>query len=376
MKKRFIALFVAILTAFTLSGCGSIYDKEYISVVDYSPPVPPVSVTHESITVKTLSELRQALLSFVSDGQITGCIIFDSTYEGDPAEDLSSACWQVRTQNALCAYCVENISYELEKIVTYYEASVLIKYTANSFPLGKIERLSYSFGADEIIKKALENGQTRLALLIGFSSYSAEDMELLVTKIYRENPLSVPKSPISNVIMFSGTNNQRLYEVSIDYGTSSEELAAYKRTVKSFDPIAQSKFDAENADSVSKAFFAYNYIEKNCELSVEDQDNTANSALIKGCANSEGAAFAFVELCHRLGLECRIVYGQKNWEDHCWNIVKIDDDYYHVDVSTAMSDGSDAVFLLRDEDIWGEYRWDVSTYPACVGELTYQNFDE
>ena len=80
-------------------------------------------------------------------------------------------------------------------------------------------------------------------------------------------------------------------------------------------------------------------------------------------ADSEGVAFGYVELCRRLGLDCRIVYGQKDWQDHCWNIVRIDGEYYHVDLFAGMDNG----FLKNDSAFWGSYRWAVNEYPKCNG---------
>ena len=83
-------------------------------------------------------------------------------------------------------------------------------------------------------------------------------------------------------------------------------------------------------------------------------------------------------LCRELGVDCRIVYGQEDWTEHCWNIVRIDGSYYHVDITAAIEDGAEAGFLMNDEMAWGHYRWDVSSYPKCSGELRYGDllFDE
>ena len=57
--------------------------------------------------------------------------------------------------------------------------------------------------------------------------------------------------------------------------------------------------------------------------------------------------------------------------DHCWNIVKIDGDYYHVDVSRCYDGDFADGFLLDDESMWNDYRWNISNYPACTGKLKY-----
>ena len=120
-------------------------------------------------------------------------------------------------------------------------------------------------------------------------------------------------------------------------------------------------------------YAAYEYLVDNCLVSGVSSENTAYSALVQKSANSEGIAFAYVELCRQLGVDCRIVYGQLDWHEHCWNIIKLDGSYYHVDVSAAGAKGIEASFLKNDEGFWGLYRWDVASYPKCAGELEYSD---
>ena len=90
-----------------------------------------------------------------------------------------------------------------------------------------------------------------------------------------------------------------------------------------------------------------------------------------GETNSEGLALAYVEMCHQLDLDCRIVYGQLGGRDHSWNLIRLDGDFYHVDVSRCYDDGFALGFLQNDESMWNDYRWNISNYPSCSGELSY-----
>ena len=83
-------------------------------------------------------------------------------------------------------------------------------------------------------------------------------------------------------------------------------------------------------------------------------------------------AFGYVDLCHRLGLNCQIVDGQYNREDHSWNIVELEGEYYHVDPSVCDTVSVEEGFLLNDEEAWGVYRWDYFHYPHCTGTLSYE----
>ena len=310
-----------LLLAVLLSGCSA-FDREYVSIQDYTPHAQEQSASDGRIQVRTLAGLRQALLSMAYAGQTDGDIVFDAAYDGDPTEDMASACWTVRTQDALCAYCVENIAYELNKIVTIHEASVHISYSGMTVSPDEIEHLSFSSEAETEILSAMSRGDRRLALLVGRSGFSADDMAAQVVKAYRENTSVVPQEPRASVTIYSGTGAQRLYEIVFNYGMSRDALDTKRAELAAFDPFAD--LDAAELSEAACAREAFLYLAQNCAPSEESGGNTAYAALIDGRADSEGIAFGYVELCKRLGVDCRIVYGQYAWEEHCWNIVRVD----------------------------------------------------
>ncbi len=372
MMRRFTALLLAAALGLCLCGCGSVFDREYVVESAYIPAAQPGAGDSASISVDSFSKLKQTLLDMVSAGESERRLTFDTAYAGDVPADMASACWEVRTQDALCAYCVENIAYELSQIVTYYEATVTVSYSGMVPAARDILHLQYATGLEDVIKKAVEQGQNRLAVLISRSSYSAEDMELLVSRIYREEPRMAPREPGVSVNLFSGTGTQRLYEINLRYGLTAQELenrkAEMTQVLESF--AAQA---GEETDRTARALAALEYLAGSCLYEEDGQADSIYSALVQGRAGSEGMALAYVELCASLDVPCQIVYGQRNWQDYCWNIVQLDGDYYHVDPALCAAYGPEWTFLLGDEDVWGVYRWDTASYPACGGPLSYGN---
>lgn len=370
MSRKLFAFILTAAAVLTLCGCSGWFNKEYLSVKDYVPPAQENYNSKDKINVRNFSGLRQALLRFAYAGESQGRIVFDASYDGDPLEDLASACWQVRTQDALCAYCVENIAYELTKIVTTDEATVYFSYSSFCESADNIVHLPFSYGVESTLLETLENRDRKLVVLVASSSYTAEDIEVLLTKVYRENPTLVPREPKASVNMYSGTGSQRLYEISINYGLTAEEMEQRMAALRAVD--AFSGMDTESLSDGQRALAACQYLMDNCQLSTAAADNTAYSALVNHLANSEGIAFAYTELCRQMKLECSIVYGQRQWQDRCWNIVRIDGNCYHVDVYECINSGLEGSFMVNDEDFWGNYRWDVASYPRCTGELRYK----
>ena len=367
MKAKAAAALLLAAFCLLLCGCGDFFDRDYLSVTDYEIPAqePPAE---DSVTVRDLAELRQFLTGLLNDQASEGRIVFDSSYAGDINADIASACWQVRTQDAFFAYCVANISYDVSKLVNHYEARFTISYNEAGEDPDSIVRLQLTTGLAEQLRQAIAGGDSRLVVLIGRSSMTAEDVENLASKVYRENPIIEPREPRVTVNMLSGTGSQRLYEISFNYNLSDEELQQRRAELQALEPFAEAEQIPE--DSAERALLACEYLLEHSSYS-ESASNDIYAALIGGEANSEGLALADVELCRQLEVPCQVVYGQRNWRNCCWNIIQLEGKSYHVDVSACMTLGIDQGFLLPDETMWMLYRWDISSYPPCNGELRY-----
>lgn len=97
----------------------------------------------------------------------------------------------------------------------------------------------------------------------------------------------------------------------------------------------------------------YNRIAENDEYSeTEKYSGSIYGALIKGVARCEGISKAFTMCMRELDIPCLGVTGQQSWDElslyseHSWNIVKLYDDWYHVDITVDnlnQGDGQPAV---------------------------------
>lgn len=373
--KRLAAILLA-GAMLILSGCGSVFEKEYVSVTDYVPPAQEQPSGGERITVRNFAALRSAIRSIVYAGSEQGLINFDQNYDGNGREDLAAACAQMRTQDALFAYCVQEISYEYSTIVAHDEAVLHVRYAESAVPVDSIQRITYSTGVDKILRRAMEENQNKVVLLISVSTYSTLQMKQLVADTYHAAPICSVCEPKTDVHMFSGSGNQRLYEIDLDYGMSEDEIIRRKAQLMNLD--VRSNIGAEEMDDAHAALAACEYLLENCALTDRPDANTVYDALFTREADSEGLALAFVELCHQMDMECQIVYGQRAWEDRCWNILTLDGQHYHVDVTACGEEGMEHGFLLSDADFWNAYlyRWNTAAYPSCAGELRYSDLIE
>lgn len=77
----------------------------------------------------------------------------------------------------------------------------------------------------------------------------------------------------------------------------------------------------------------HDYIIQNCTYDENSANpNTVYGALVEKQALCQGYAQSFTYLCSLAGINSLIVLGVAN-EPHMWNIVKMDGDYYHIDLT-------------------------------------------
>ena len=111
--------------------------------------------------------------------------------------------------------------------------------------------------------------------------------------------------------------------------------------------------------------------------------HNAYGALVNGTAVCDGFSSAFVLLAKKLGFECMLVVGHSAYSstafsNHAWNIVKVRDKFYHMDITwdarkyDEFGEYSYAYFAMKDEEILNDHNWDKTTTPACsYNNLSY-----
>ncbi|MEA4932691.1 MAG: hypothetical protein VB071_03760 [Lawsonibacter sp.] len=95
-------------------------------------------------------------------------------------------------------------------------------------------------------------------------------------------------------------------------------------------------------------------------------DSGAYGALVNHLSVCQGFAQAYDFLCKRAGLFSLVVSGSTSTGDHAWNIIKLDDGYYHVD-TTWMQSNETRYFCLTDKQIAIDHTMISAYHPDCDG---------
>ncbi|KIR01300.1 putative cell wall-binding protease [Lachnospiraceae bacterium TWA4] len=200
---------------------------------------------------------------------------------------------------------------------------------------------------------------------VGGFKVDIEDLQTVYTQLQREDPIDV-----SGVESWQTWNMGDKYHIIITYSYEIEELKKIKsETVQLVDDVV--KKVATNGLSDYEIVNAVN--EYLCDTvyypntkPYEPITHTAYGALKNGVAVCEGYACAAKLILNGCGVECDIEVGDcLNGGGHAWNLVKVDSQWYQLDVTWNDESYSRSDYLLVTDDYMKQSRtWDENNYPV------------
>ncbi len=162
---------------------------------------------------------------------------------------------------------------------------------------------------------------------------------------------NIPEEKIAFLINYSSTHNADIfwYPSSIEYASyekgkciakmswenSFKDISEIEEMKKDFEKYSREAinvcFDREMTD-LEKIISAHDYLTEMCVYHLEDDYSyTAYSVFVRNEGVCQGYAYAFKYLMDAVGIECYVV--SSNEINHAWNVVKLDGEYYMVDVT-------------------------------------------
>jgi len=370
------------LLVLVVAGCASILEDDRISETPHSG-VQHDRQPEEHVEVSNYDELKAEMLNCVIQHEGTARMRAYS-YDGDIALDIRRARFEIMNIDPIGAYAVFEIGGESTRIVSYYEINVSIEYKRTKQQIDSIVNVStLRYLRTELLKAISECSDE--AVIRTSLNITEEEIIGFIRETYYENPRKAVMLPITVVDVYPVSGNDRVFELRFGYieragilRHRSENLALHvRRNVE----IAVGENDAEILISLAENLMAACLYDEGVAraLSVHGSQNfaaTAYGALANGSAVGEGFAMAFKALCDELGFDCEVVLGYYDGMIHAWNIITLDGEYYHIDVSMCSVYGIEAAFLKTDEDFIERYTWDMENTKRCNGTLTYEDIVE
>jgi len=179
-------------------------------------------------------------------------------------------------------------------------------------------------------------------------------------------------------IHYSSDGNS--FYVHFDYKGSKEQFISNINSVKAKVKSIVSTIVKPGMSEFDKELVIHDYLVNNVAYDTKnnppvDDSYTSYGALIKGVAVCEGYAEAAYRLLNAAGVQNYIIDGNVGAVLHAWNIVKINNNYYQLDVTfDDPTDTSGAninylsynYFNLTDAQMSLDHSWVSADYPICA----------
>lgn len=151
-----------------------------------------------------------------------------------------------------------------------------------------------------------------------------------------------------NIRYSSSASKGNVVIAEASYIYTAEQVAEMQSEIDA----AADKILAEVKDGMSEYEIVKLFYDK-LASEVEYNENSENlrdiyGALVTKSTVCGGYAKAFSYLCSRIGIESLTITGDFNSTPHMWNMVKIDGEWYHVDVTSGHSDNAEMPYVRYD----------------------------
>lgn len=320
MKKRILAL--ALAGCLLLSGCKAMLARSYSAVTPHADR-PTTAEDPSVLRVENYRELVSAVLYLVSEGAEEGVIQLHS-YDGEEESDLTAACLEVATQDPLGAYAVDYIKHELSRVVSYYEATLAIRYRRSEEQRKNIISVNGDQAIREALLTALEDVSAEAVLRVPYFFGGEDAIKNLLREAYYAHPALALGLPEAEVNLYPDSGRERIVEIELTY---LEEAEALREKREELAHRAAALLPEGNRPGGRDAVrLALELLWDGGEALYDPEGgSTAYAALVERAADSEGLALGYALLCQELGASCTVREGTRDGERWFWDEAELSD---------------------------------------------------
>lgn len=186
----------------------------------------------------------------------------------------------------------------------------------------------------------------------------------------------------NNLDTYTITDNGGSVDVSITWNEDKAMLDKVNVRVKEI--LQQTGvYNMNNAYDIAKTL--HDYIVNNVEYDNSLSKYTAYSALFEKSTVCQGYSLLYYKLLTEAGVSCRYITGSGNGESHSWNLVKVGDAWYNVDVTWDDPEGGSLTYdyflkgsssFNREHSRDSKFKTDSfnSAYPTSQSDFSKNNY--
>ena len=165
-----------------------------------------------------------------------------------------------------------------------------------------------------------------------------------------------------SIAVYTTKKSGYYYEADIQYRTTKEQEEYIDSELSR---IVNNLID-NRMSTVDKVKTVNDYIVKIYKYDDTLKSDNVYSALTTKTTVCQGYAMTAYKMFKILGIDCRIINGDKSGVRHAWNLVKINDKWYQLDCTNNDNIVRDK-YLLKSDSYMREngFKWDNTQYPTA-----------
>lgn len=257
---------------------------------------------------------------------------------------------------------------------TYYKKSKVVNVGELRNSEKEVTTTLNTRNNDEIYNKiyqAIINLEDSIDLSKYFTFSTGDDAANIYAQVLEENPQIFY---MTNQIRYSG--NDTILKLEFSYAYPKANILSMKSTLDNKIQYILNNVINSNMSDLEKELAIHDYLVLNTEYdqrsNIPIDSHNVYGTLIENVAVCDGYSKAFQLFLNKIGIECIRVDSEEM--NHVWNMVTIDNEKYHVDVTwddpiVNEIDIKDTVsynyFNITDSQIEKDHTWIRSNYDAC-----------
>lgn len=256
----------------------------------------------------------------------------------------------------------------MKKIMKLFIVAIFI---VTILPLHSIAVDTSSTSVEQNILNSLLNVETTAFFDPKVINY--KEVGDLVEKVINDNP---------SIFYYKGLTAFSDGKINFQYDGSKQSISEKKKKIDAeVDKVIQAtiKQDMSEMEKVKAVHdylvlsVAYDY-ENLSENTIPKDSFGVYGSLINKIAVCDGYSKAMQLILNKVGVETLYVAGSVKGENHSWNMVKVDDQYYFVDATwddpapNIPGNVNYNYFLVNNEQLKADHQWNEDAYPVAKSE--------
>lgn len=193
-------------------------------------------------------------------------------------------------------------------------------------------------------------------------------LNAVVSAVYQDHPeyFWFIREYSSSYMTSAENPEEKVVSIWFQYTISEEEREQAQARLDEISAELEAQWDGLSDFELSKAI--YDYLIENIVYDLDYNMQTMYSALVDGRAVCTGYARFAQYLFHMMGLDCLAVES----EEHTWNVVNLDGDYYQFDATWGDQEGqndyTDYLYLNFDDELASKLEHHLTVEPMTIPE--------